>query len=63
MSDLVLLSVSQMRRIHDGVALLLPMLPPTWELLGGGYGSNWFRAALAGQGITPALGYAIERAG
>ena len=44
------------RSDHDGAALLLPMLPPTRELLGDrGYNSRWFRAALVGQGITPCI--------
>ncbi len=39
------------------------MLPPARELLGDrGYDSNWFRAALAGRGITPCIPSTRSRA-
>ncbi len=58
-----LLLTEGQRSDHDGAALLLPMLPPARELLGDrGYDSNWFRAALAGRGITPCIPSTRSRA-
>ena len=44
------------RSDHHGAALLLPVLPQAYELLGDrGYDSNWFRGALAQRGITSCI--------
>ena len=51
----MLLSEGQMSD-HKGAFLLLASLPGAWELLGDeGYDSDWFREALAEQGITPCI--------
>ena len=44
------------RSDHHGAALLLPILPPARELIGGrGDDSTWFRGALERRGIAPCI--------
>jgi len=52
---MMLLTEGQMSD-HKGALLLFPALPAAKELLANkGYDSDWFRAALAGRGITACI--------